>query len=65
MGNTGVMCSVWVGNWWYVMRGVGEGGTVVMHSGGTFAVAVVGCAWGGRFGPVVPISSAQLPAGMN
>lgn len=64
MGKIGVMYSVWVGNLWCVMRDVDEE-TVVMHSEATFAVALAGCIWGGRFGLVVPTSSARLPVGIN
>lgn len=65
MGKTWVTCCVWVGNLWCVTRGAGEEGTVARGFGGIFAGEGVGFVWGGRFGLVAPISSAQLPAGIN
>lgn len=53
--------SVLGGKWWFVVKTVGGEGTEVMHSGVISAVAVVGCTWGGRFDPAVPVSSVLLP----
>lgn len=60
-----MMYSVWVGNLLCVMMDFDGVETVVMQFAGTFAVAVEGCIWGGRFCLAVPISSAQLPTEKN